>query len=246
MEDTGRGIAPEDQAKIFQPFIQVGKQTAQKGTGLGLAITRQFVELMGGTITVKSAPGQGSLFCVEVPAEVAKVEEVVNAGSFTDAWPTLAPDQPECRVLIVEDDPQNALVMKQMLGRAGFQVRLVEGAAEGIEVFQQWRPHFIWMDLRLPEMSGTEAARRIRELEHGGAVKIAATTASAFESDRAGVLAAGMDDFVCKPFPPAEIFDCLARHLPLHFCRIEPMAAPPAALERKPAADAFRALPGAW
>ncbi len=226
VEDTGRGIAPEDQARIFQPFIQVGDRTAQKGTGLGLAITRQFVELMGGTIMVESELGRGSLFRVEVPAEVAKVEEVEEASSFTDAWLTLAPDQPECRVLIVEDDPQNALVLKQMLRHAGFQVRLVERAAEGIEVFQQWRPHFIWMDLWLPDMRGTEAARRIREVEYGGTVKIAAMTAAAFESDREHVLAAGMDDFVRKPFRPAEIFDCLARHLPIHFCRIEPIAAP--------------------
>ena len=227
VEDTGRGIAPEDQERIFQPFIQVGERTAQQGTGLGLAITRQFVELMGGTVTVSSAPGRGSLFRVEVPAEAARSEEVANVGSFRDAWLTLAPNQPPYRVLVVEDDPANALVMKQMLSRAGFQVRLVQRAAEGIEVFQQWRPHFIWMDLQLPEMSGTEAARRIRELEHGGTVKIAAMTASAFESDREHVLAAGMDDFVCKPYRPAEVFDCLARHLPVRFCSIKPMTARP-------------------
>jgi signal transduction histidine kinase/CheY-like chemotaxis protein/ligand-binding sensor domain-containing protein len=225
VEDTGRGIAAEDQERIFQPFIQIGERTAQKGTGLGLAITRQFVELMGGTVTVASALGRGSLFRVEVPAEAARGEEVTNTGSFRDAWPTLAPDQPLYRLLVVEDDPPNALVMKQMLSRAGFQVRLVERAAEGIEVFQQWKPHFIWMDLQLPEMSGTEAARRIRELEHGATVKIVAMTASAFESDREHVLAAGMDDFVCKPYRPAEVFDCLARHLPIRFCRIKPMTA---------------------
>ncbi len=245
VEDTGRGIAPDDQERIFQPFVQVGKRAAQKGTGLGLAITRQFVELMGGTITVESSLGRGSLFCVEVPAEVAKVEEVANAGSFTEAWLTLAPDQPEFRVLIVEDDPQNALVLEQMLGRAGFEVRLVERAADGIEIFQQWSPHFIWMDLWLPDMNGTDAVRRIRELEHGGTVKIAAMTASAFESDRERVLAAGMDDFVCKPYRSAEIFDCLARQLPVHFSRAEPMTVPPATIDRIPPADARRALPGA-
>ncbi len=238
VEDTGRGIEPEDQGRIFQPFVQVGKKAAQKGTGLGLTITLQFVELMGGTVRVESTPGRGSLFCVELPAEVAKHEEVANAASFTDSWRTLAPDQPDYRVLIVEDDPPNALVLKQMLGRAGFQVRLVESGAEGIEVFQQWMPHFIWMDLQLPDISGIVAALRIRKLEHGGTVKIAAMTASAFESDRENVIAAGMDDFVRKPYRPAEVFDCLARHLPVRFRGVEAVGAPPAP-------DALRALPSA-
>jgi signal transduction histidine kinase/ligand-binding sensor domain-containing protein/ActR/RegA family two-component response regulator len=221
VEDTGRGIAPEDQARIFDPFFQVSRQTAKSGTGLGLAIACQFVHLMGGTITVESELGRGSCFCVEIPVEVAAPEEAPGKDSSSDGWLTLASGLPEFRVLIAEDDPQSMLVMDQMLRRAGFQVRLVERGAEAIKVFEQWRPHFIWLDLQMPEMSGTEAARRIRGLEHGETVKIAAITASAFESDRQEVLAAGMDDFVRKPYRPGEIFDCLARHLPVHFRRPE-------------------------
>jgi CheY-like chemotaxis protein len=108
-----------------------------------------------------------------------------------------------------------------MLRRAGFQVRRAAHADEGIEVFQEWSPHFIWMDLWMPKMSGTEAAKHIRKLQDGGNVKIAAMTAAAFESDREQVLAAGMDDFVRKPYRAGEIFDCLARHLRVRFNRPE-------------------------
>lgn len=245
LEDTGRGISPQDQARIFEPFVQLGKPTAQKGTGLGLAITRQFVEMMGGTISVESAPGRGSCFTVEVPVEVANAEEVGDTGASPGAWLTLAPGQPEWRVLIVEDDTQNALVMEQMLRRAGFRVRLVERGAAAIAVFREWGPHFIWMDLRMPDMSGTETARRIRQLPDGGTVKIAAMTASAFASEREEVLAAGMDDFVRKPYRPAEIFDCLARHLPVRFHRPEPVASVSAAVDGKSSLDRLRAVPDA-
>ena len=78
--------------------------------------------------------------------------------------------QPECRVLIVEDDPESATVLRKMLTRSGFQVRVAENGALGIEAFQQWRPHFIWMDLDLPQLSGTEATRRIRQLDGGAEI----------------------------------------------------------------------------
>jgi CheY-like chemotaxis protein len=113
----------------------------------------------------------------------------------------------------VEDDPENALIMRQLLSRAGFVVRVVESGTEGIDAFEQWKPHFIWMDLRMPDMSGTEAAGRIRELAEGRMVKIAAMTASAFEMEREQVLAAGMDDFIRKPFRPSEVFRSMERLL---------------------------------
>jgi CheY-like chemotaxis protein len=120
-------------------------------------------------------------------------------------------------VLIVEDDPENGMIMEQMLCHAGFSVRLVCSGAAGIEEFREWCPHFIWMDMRMPEMSGADAARRIRELTGGRKVKIAAITASAFASEREEVLAAGMDDFVRKPYHSDKIFDCMVRQLGVRF-----------------------------
>ena len=213
VEDTGIGIAPEDQARIFDPFIQA--DGARKGTGLGLSITRRFVELMGGTVQVESAPGRGSRFHVELPTQIvsgatAKTPCLVRVIGIEHG-------QPDYRILIVEDEREHQLLLQRMLEDAGFQVRVAENGAWAIEVFELWRPHFIWMDVRIPVISGLEAARRIRDLEGGREVKIVALTGSAFESEREEVLAAGCDDFLRKPYRPEEMFDCLARHLGVRY-----------------------------
>jgi CheY-like chemotaxis protein len=92
-------------------------------------------------------------------------------------------------------------------------VKIAENGAQGVELFQSWHPHFIWMDRRMPVMDGMEATRRIRELPNGKAVKIVAVTASAFDEQRSEMLDAGMDDFVRKPYRARDIYDCMAKHL---------------------------------
>lgn len=108
-----------------------------------------------------------------------------------------------------------------MLTRAGFQVRVAENGALAIEVFQQWRPHFIWMDLGMPQLSGAETTWRIRQLEGGTETRIAAITASAYASQRDGVLRRGFDDFTFQPFRRTEIFFCMARHLDVRYSSAE-------------------------
>jgi signal transduction histidine kinase/ligand-binding sensor domain-containing protein/DNA-binding response OmpR family regulator len=215
--DTGIGIAPEDQARIFDVFVQAGKASTRKGTGLGLSITRQFAQMMGGKISVRSTPGEGSLFRVELPVEEAEESEVLAAHDDPNDDKRqvvgLAPGQPEYRVLIVEDEKQNWLLLQRLLIDAGFHVRVAEDGAQGVDVFRTWQPHLIWMDLRLPVMGGLEAARAIRALDGGRDVRIVALTASAFAQQREEVLAAGLDDFLRKPYRPGELFDCMARHL---------------------------------
>ena len=165
------------------PHIRAVRTGAQcwstKGTGLGLTITRRFVELMGGTLLVESEVGRGSRFVVELPLELARESETYGVELAPGHPFILEPGQPEWRVLIVEDDAESATVLRKILTRAGFQVRVAENGALGIEAFQQWRPHFIWMDLGLPQLSGTEATRRIRQLDGGAETKIAAITAAA-------------------------------------------------------------------
>jgi CheY-like chemotaxis protein len=243
VEDTGSGIAQEDQARIFEPFVQAGPASAKRGSGLGLAITRQLVELMGGTVGVESTPGKGSKFRVEVPVFVEEESEPAGALGDRRRITGLEPGQPEFRVLVCEDEPTSAAVLLRFLQSAGFQVRVAENGAKGVDLFQSWRPDFIWMDLRMPVMNGVEAAKRIRAIEGGGSVKIAAVSASAFAEERSEVLAAGMDDFVRKPFRSAEIFDCMARHLGVRYRRSEaqpyarrelPPPLGPAALEGLP------------
>ena len=108
-----------------------------------------------------------------------------------------------------------------MLTHSGFQVTVAENGALGIEAFQQWRPHFIWMDLDLGQLNGTEATRRIRRLDGGADVKIAAITAAADASERDWVTRAGFDDFTSKPFRQSEIFFCMARHLGVRYSSSE-------------------------
>jgi signal transduction histidine kinase/CheY-like chemotaxis protein len=213
VEDSGDGIDVKDQQRIFEPFIQLNKSD-QKGTGLGLTITRQFVELMGGKIRVESTTGKGSKFRVEVPVEPTVSSAAVSA---RNREMRLAPGQPECRILIVEDQEENWQLLRQLLEHAGFQVRVAENGAEGVEIFQSWRPHFIWMDWRMPVMDGLEATRRIRALEGGRDVKIAALSASVFKEERTQVLEAGADDFVSKPIRFDAIYDCMTRQLGVRF-----------------------------
>jgi signal transduction histidine kinase/CheY-like chemotaxis protein len=217
VEDTGTGIAAEDQAHIFEPFVQAGKPATQKGTGLGLTIARQFVELMGGTIHVESTLGKGSRFSVELPVERVQESEVMTPVPEEERIIGLEPGTPEYRILVVEDERENWLLLERLLQNAGFRVRVAEDGAQGIDLFGTWRPHFIWMDLRMPVMDGVEAARRIRALDGGRDVKIAAVTASVFADQRSEVLAAGLDDLVRKPYRPSEIFDCMARHLGVRY-----------------------------
>ena len=222
IEDTGEGIPVEEQRRIFEPFVQLGHKSDQKGTGLGLTLSWQFVELMGGTIHLESSPGQGSKFCVELPVERQEDSWLVPVRSNETRMAHLAPGQAECRVLIVEDQAENWQLLRQLLEQAGCQVRVAGNGAEGVASYQAWRPHFIWMDWRMPVMDGAEATRRIRALDGGHEVKIVALSASVFKADREKVLAVGVDDFVSKPIRFDKIFDCMAKLLGVRFTYDEP------------------------
>ena len=243
VEDSGDGIPAEHQRRIFEPFVQLGHTSDQRGTGLGLTITRQFVELMGGLIQVESTLGKGSRFRVDVSVEQAEAAAAVSAGARETRLVRLAPGQPEYRVLIVEDHAENWQLLRQLLERAGFQVRVAENGAEGVAAFQSWRPHLIWMDWRMPVMDGMEATRRIRALEGGREVRIVALSASVFQEEREQVLAAGTDDFVPKPIQFNSIFDCMARQLGVRFVPDE--GPTPLALDQSAELDreALAALP---
>ncbi|MDO8466088.1 MAG: ATP-binding protein [Gallionella sp.] len=217
VEDSGIGISKTDQTRIFEPFVQVGKSATQKGTGLGLSIVSEYVKLMGGNIEVESTLDVGSLFRVHLPVQQAEEADVMSSESAQGRVIGLETGQPDYRILIVEDQLENQLLLQRLLKEAGFTVKIAQNGAEGVEMFQSYHPHFIWMDRRMPVMDGLEATQRIRALPGGKDVKIAAVTASAFADQRDEMLAAGMDDFVRKPYRPAEIFDCMTRQLGAHF-----------------------------
>lgn len=217
VEDTGIGIAPEDEARIFDPFVEAAGIGFRKGTGLGLSISRHFVECLGGSIKLGSTLGRGSTFYVEVPVQIAEAAGVMSENAGNKSIIGLKPGQPDYRILIVEDEKDNWLLLHKLLRTVGFQVRVVEDGLEAVGMFETWQPHFIWTDVRLPVLDGLEATQRIRRMSGGDQVKIVAVSAPALASERDAVLDAGLDDFLRKPYRPAEIFTCMARHLAVEY-----------------------------
>ncbi len=215
-EHTGPSISPEDQKSPSQTFARLCQAGTQTGAGLGLAIARQFVEFMGGTIGVTSEPGKDTVFRAEVPVDVAEAytdERSAGAGEVAG----LAPGTPRYRVLIAEAEPENQLLLRQLMDRAGFEVKTAETGEECVKYFLEWRPHLIWMDRYLPSMDGMEAMRCIRMLPPGRDVKIVAVMASELKHKRQEMLDAGMDDLVCKPYRFDEIYASLARQLDVKY-----------------------------
>ena len=215
--DTGTGIAPDDLERIFEPFVQVGDGGVPKGTGLGLSISRRLVESMGGRIRVESKLGEGSLFRVELPVEFADEGVPSDAHPSNEEVAGLAPGQPEYRMLIIEDQREDAALLERLLLDAGFRVCVAENGLDGLKVFRIWNPDLIWIDLNLPGMSGLETVRRMRQMERGQEVKIAAITVSVFHPERDELLASGLDDCLRTPYRRREILDCIQRTLGVRY-----------------------------
>ena len=163
--DTGIGIAPEELDSIFEPFVQAAtSQQFQEGTGLGLAISRNFVQLMGGQITVSSQVGSGTIFKFDIPVKL------VEATTIETQQPTrrviaLESNQPRYRILIVDDQDYNRQLLVNLLSPLDFELREAGNGQEAVAIWENWQPHLIWMDLRMPVMDGYEATRQIRVRE---------------------------------------------------------------------------------
>lgn len=217
VQDSGPGISQEDRQRIFFPFVQLGKRApTEAGTGLGLAISKQYVELMGGQIGVASERGKGSVFHFEIPVRVLPTVETppeLGRGRITG----LAKGQPRFRLLLAEDQRENRLLLHKLFEPLGFDLRDAVNGQEALALFDEWRPHLIWMDIGMPVMDGLEAARRIKATEAGARTKIIALTAHALEEERTPILAAGCDDLVRKPYREQELFEVMARHLGLKY-----------------------------
>jgi len=231
IEDTGVGIAAEELGLVFNAFVQTASgQKTQKGTGLGLTISRQFVRLMGGEIVVESQLEIGTTFKFEIPVGAVYVADI-PAPQINREVTGLEPDQPCYRILIVDDHEDNRELLVKMLSPLGFRLQQATNGREAIEIWENWHPHLILMDVRMPVMDGYEATKEIkariqqREQEQQGngemsishqespIPKIVALTASTIEGKRSFALLVGCDDFVSKPFRKNDIFDTLNKHL---------------------------------
>ncbi len=213
IQDTGSGIAAAELPKLFAAFSQTqsGKD-AQEGTGLGLAISRQFINLMGGDISVESELGKGSTFKFYIQVKLGQ-----NTNSQTDKEYTqilgLSPGQPQYKILTVDDKVINCQLLIKLLEPLGFEIKTASNGQEALTIWDEWEPHLIFMDMRMPVMDGYETTKQIKSTTKGNATAVIALTASVLEEEKAIVLSAGCDDFLRKPFTEQTIFDALAKHL---------------------------------
>ena len=217
VEDTGIGIAGDELEKVFHYFEQTsGGRKSQTGTGLGMAISREYARLMGGDITVSSREGMGSTFRFDIRVPEGDESEVEKKTGHRRVI-GLEAGREIPRILVAEDRPESLNLLVRLLETVGFRVRGAADGKQALAVFEKWRPDFIWMDIRMPQLDGLEATRRIKATEAGRAVFVAALTAHALEEEREVIMAAGCDDLVRKPFREHEIFDVMAKHLGLTY-----------------------------
>ncbi len=212
VQDTGVGIAPDEIPNLFISFSQTKSgRDRQEGTGLGLAISRRFVQLMGGDIEVTSQLNQGTTFSFQIQSSLG--QDPLADSPDDQIMIALAPNQPTYRILVVDDKPVNCQLLVKLLRPLGFELQEAHDGQEAIAIWDQWEPHLIWMDMRMPVMDGYEATKYIKSTVKGNATAIIALTASAFEEEREVILSAGCDDFLRKPFNKQTIFDALSKHL---------------------------------
>jgi PAS domain S-box-containing protein len=217
VSDTGCGIAPEELDILFEPFGQTKAGCKSiEGTGLGLPISREFVRLMGGDITVNSTLGQGSIFTFDIKASLAYSADIETTVPSLRVI-GLEPNQPNYRILIVEDIEQNRLLLVQLLAPLGFEVREAINGQEAVAMWQSWQPDLIVMDMKMPVMDGYEATKQIRLAPNSEDTIIIALTASAFEEEREDILKAGCNDFISKPFRAEILYEKIALHLKVRY-----------------------------
>jgi chemotaxis family two-component system sensor kinase Cph1 len=218
IEDTGHGISQEELDDLFEPFVQTqsGKDH-HEGTGLGLPISRKFVQLMGGELSVNSEIGRGTIFRFNIHVEEIEATEIESQPKRRRRVISLAPNQPKYRILVVDDRWSNRELVIKLLTPLGFDVRSANNGEEGIQLWEKWEPHLIWMDMRMPIMDGYEATKRIKATIKGQATAIIALTASVFEEEKAVVLSAGCDGFIRKPFKESEIFNAMEKQIGVQF-----------------------------
>ena len=212
--DTGIGIAQDKLDKIFDKFTQADNTISRKfgGTGLGLAISKTLAELMGGAISVMSTPGSGSAFTVILPLPEVTPPADGGSGDGEDSTPEETRPSRGC-VLLVEDYPPNILVAKTFLEMFGYEVDLAESGVKAVHKAAQNPYVIILMDIQMPEMDGFEAARTIRKMNgagHNAKTPIIGMTAHALDGIREKCLAAGMNEYLSKPFVPADLEKKLA------------------------------------
>ncbi|MDF0555299.1 response regulator [Kamptonema sp. UHCC 0994] len=217
VQDTGPGISSTEIHQLFQAFTQTeAGRKSQQGTGLGLPISQKFVQLMGGDIAVRSILDLGTVFTFDIPVGIVEARDIQTSKPQQKVI-GLMPNQPNYRILVVEDRHENRLLLVALIRAIGFEVCEAENGREAIDLWSSWEPHLIWMDMRMPVMDGYEATKYIKKHLKNQKTAIIGITASAFEEERSQALSAGCDDFVRKPFRDEAILEMMAKHLQVRY-----------------------------
>jgi signal transduction histidine kinase/CheY-like chemotaxis protein/HPt (histidine-containing phosphotransfer) domain-containing protein len=229
--DTGIGLSSDEAARLFQPFTQADSSTTRRfgGTGLGLSISRQFARLLGGDITLASQPGVGSRFTMTLPISIpeeqpsAKRPPLSAAASGRRLQPL-----PPCRVLLVEDSPDNRLLIRRFLEKAGATATVAQNGQEALQAVRAAieagePPNVILMDMQMPILDGYAATRALRS--SGCRIPIIALTANAMRSDIQKCLDAGCDDHASKPIVRAVLLEQIRGFIETPRFAINPVAA---------------------
>ncbi|RYZ02229.1 MAG: response regulator [Myxococcales bacterium] len=241
--DTGVGIEPARQSRLFEAFSQVDGSLTRKhgGTGLGLSISKQLVALMKGRMGVISEPGEGSTFWFVLPLRRLESTGTLPLSVALMPRPLALPASPAGatrKILVAEDNAINQEVMREMLSELGYEVDVVETGLLALAALEQRAYPLVLMDCQMPELDGYEAAREIRRREGTGArIALIAVTAHAFEGERDKALSAGMDDYVTKPISASVLSAAIERWWPKALSREpafgeRPPSLPPAPPER--------------
>jgi len=226
VEDTGHGMDAVHLDTIFGSFEQVDASPARnEGAGLGLTISRNFARLMGGDVVVSAQPGHGSCFTFtfraaegaagDLPAP-PEYRQVLGIEHGTGPW----------RVLVVDDRDTNRDVLVRMLQPLGFETREASNGLEGLDIFTQWRPHVVLVDIVMPVMDGKEAIRRMRAVPGADGAAIIALTASTLQEERRTVLALGANAFLRKPFREEDLLEAIRVHAHVSYIYGDDMSEP--------------------
>jgi CheY-like chemotaxis protein len=211
VEDTGPGVTDEARERIFEPFQQAEEGDAKGGTGLGLAITKRQVELMGGTLTLESIPGEGSRFSIRL--ELPPAENALTPAAQDTCRALRLSRGKRIRALVVDDVEDNRDVLRGFLERADVELEQANDGAEALERIAEQRPDIVFMDVRMPVMDGLTAVQHVRERWPDEPIVCVAITASGLLRTPSFYRNAGFDDFIGKPFLSATVYECIARHL---------------------------------
>lgn len=214
VEDTGRGIASDEIAKVFRPFEQAESGISEGGTGLGMAISREYARIMGGEITVKSTLGVGSTFRLEFKADPA-MDAIEDSLDHTTIIRLLI--DREIRILVVDDREHNRSLLKTLLENNGFKVITANDGLDAVETFKRETPNLVLMDQKMPAMNGHEAGLHIRMLPGGRDVPMFLVTASAATVDIAEDVDEVFQSVIRKPFKDTEVLSAIRDALNLDY-----------------------------